>query len=94
MLRLKPAVLALAILLASAPVWAQATSPAGENRQFVQTVQEMLAKTGYMAPSEADGRLGAKTRDAIRRFQKDSGVKEDGRLTPELFERLAKKARD
>ncbi len=90
----KPAFLALMTFLACAPAWAQATTPAGENRQFVQTVQEMLAKTGYMAPSEADGRLGAKTRDAIRRFQRDSGVKEDGRLTPDLFESLAKKARD
>ncbi|CAA6605900.1 exported hypothetical protein [Rhodospirillaceae bacterium LM-1] len=86
--------LATALMLPPLGAQAQATSPASENRQFVQTVQEMLAKTGYMAPSDADGRLGAKTRDAIRRFQKDSGVKEDGRLTPDLFERLAKKARD
>jgi peptidoglycan hydrolase-like protein with peptidoglycan-binding domain len=59
-----------------------------EHRQFVKTVQEMLAKAGYMPPKEADGKLGTKTREAIKRFQKDNGLKDDGSLTVETFERL------
>jgi hypothetical protein len=73
---------------------APAPAPVNENRQFVKTVQEMLAKAGYMSPKEADGKLGARTREAIKRFQKDNGLKEDGRLTPAVFERLGEKARD
>lgn len=65
-----------------------------ESRKFVKSVQEMLAKAGYMTAAEADGRLGAKTRDALKRFQKDNGLKDDGRLTAEAFERLARKTHD
>ncbi len=62
-----------------------------ENRQFVKMVQEMLVKSGYMAPIQADGHLGPRTKEAIKKFQSDNNLKADGRLTPELYELLAKK---
>ncbi|MDK9720158.1 MAG: peptidoglycan-binding protein [Rhodospirillales bacterium] len=78
----------------TAPAPAEEPAPMSESRKFVKSVQEMLAKAGYMNISEADGRLGAKTREALKRFQKDNGLKDDGRLTPEAFELLARKAHD
>jgi peptidoglycan hydrolase-like protein with peptidoglycan-binding domain len=77
-----------------APAPAEVPAPMSESRKFVKSVQEMLAKAGYMNDNEADGRLGAKTREALKRFQKDNGLKDDGRLTPEAFERLARKTHD
>ncbi|TAN54999.1 MAG: peptidoglycan-binding protein [Rhodospirillales bacterium] len=62
-----------------------------ENRQFVKMVQEMLAKSGYMAPGQADGHLGPRTREAIKKFQGDNNLKADGHLTPEQYELLARK---
>ncbi|MBF0354807.1 MAG: peptidoglycan-binding protein [Alphaproteobacteria bacterium] len=70
--------------------------PAGagdENRQFVKIVQEMLVDAGYLSQGQDDGHLGTRTREAIKRFQSDQGLKADGRLTPELYELLAKKTR-
>lgn len=65
-----------------------------ENRQFIKSVQDMLVQAGHMSAGEADGRLGARTKDALKQFQKANGFKDDGRLTPETFERLAQKTRE
>lgn len=46
-------------------------------------VQELLIRLGYdLGPRGADGRVGAKTRDAIMTFQGLHGLKPDGLLGP------------
>jgi peptidoglycan hydrolase-like protein with peptidoglycan-binding domain len=64
-----------------------------EAKAFVREVQNLLAKAGYFDAKDFDGRLGPRTREAIARFQKDNGLPPDGRMTPELYNRLAAKAR-
>lgn len=64
-----------------------------ENRQFIKSVQDMLVRADCLLKSEADGRLGGRTKDALRQFQKQNGLPADGRLTPETFELLAQKTR-
>ena len=56
-------------------------------RQIMQT-QSMLGKLGYSVGS-ADGRMGPKTRDAIRNFQKRSGMKITGDVSVALIKRLS-----
>lgn len=46
-------------------------------------VQRKLSALGY-GPGPADGRFGKKTRAALAKFQKASGLPVDGNLTPEL----------
>ncbi len=43
----------------------------------VKEIQQALASAGY-EPGPVDGKMGRKTREAIRRFQKDAGLKADG----------------
>ena len=56
-------------------------------KEMVRRSQEMLAKLGF-DPGPADGLMGAKTRDAIRQFQKQKGLPVDGEVTAELLEKL------
>ena len=46
--------------------------------------QQHLTDLGYR-PGPVDGLMGRKTRSAIRAFQKDMGVKNNGKLPAELF---------
>lgn len=55
-----------------------------ERRALIAKVQEMLAAMGY-ASGPADGRLDAKTRDAIRRFESDRNLTAQGRLTERVL---------
>jgi peptidoglycan hydrolase-like protein with peptidoglycan-binding domain len=50
-------------------------------------VQTALKRLGYY-PGEIDGKFGADTRAAIRRYQHEIGVDMVGRLTPEQAGRL------
>lgn len=60
----------------------------GAPREQVLAIQRDLAELGYH-PGPADGVVGALTTDAIVAFQKDSGMKADGKVTRELADRLA-----
>ncbi len=60
----------------------------GLDRQSVERAQRQLRKLGY-DPGPIDGQLGAKTLEAIRLYQADARLAPDGRLTPELLDRLA-----
>ena len=53
----------------------------------VHWVQNELRQRGYR-PGRADGVLGPKTRQAIRRYQADMGLPETGKITPGLIARL------
>ncbi|WP_374442761.1 peptidoglycan-binding protein [Stella sp.] len=54
---------------------------------LVSDIQRLLTARGYK-PGVADGSFGERTADAIRRFQRDIGVPEDGQPTAELLRRL------
>lgn len=53
----------------------------------VAEVQQQLIARGY-AVGPVDGRLGARTIEAIRRYQKASGLAADGRIDAALLARL------
>jgi peptidoglycan hydrolase-like protein with peptidoglycan-binding domain len=55
-----------------------------ERRALVAQVQAMLAAMGYPA-GPPDGRLDAKTRDAIRQFESDRHLSARGRLTERVL---------
>ncbi|BBK34209.1 Sel1 repeat-containing protein [Stella humosa] len=54
---------------------------------LVADLQRLLTARGYK-PGAADGSFGERTADAIRRFQRDEGIAQDGLATPELLRRL------
>lgn len=53
----------------------------------VTRVQEELKRRGY-DPGPADGVLGPQTREAIKRFQKDSWLKQTGEVDTDLLVQL------
>jgi hypothetical protein len=53
-----------------------------------RAVQERLAALGYK-PGKADGMMGPRTRAAIRAFERDHGMPQTGKITPELASALA-----
>lgn len=55
----------------------------------VALAQRRLAAKGY-DPGPADGKLGRRTVTAIRDFQGDRGLPRDGKLSPQLLDRLGK----
>lgn len=55
----------------------------------LRTVQQSLAALGYQ-PGKIDGRVGDETERAIREFEMDHGLDPTGRVSAELFSRLAK----
>ena len=50
-------------------------------------VQEGLTMRGFYVGA-VDGRIGARTRDAIRQYQREANLPVDGQVTPELAQRL------
>ena len=59
----------------------------GNTRKSIASAQGMLNDMGYLA-GPADGVLGPRTRDAIRKFQRDSGLPATGMVTRELLHKL------
>lgn len=52
-------------------------------------MQELLIRLGYdLGPRGADGRVGAKTRDAIMTFQRLHGLTADGLVGPQTRKAL------
>ncbi|WP_077961551.1 L,D-transpeptidase family protein [Ensifer adhaerens] len=60
-------------------------------RDTMREVQASLDFLGY-APGEIDGHAGPATIAALRDFQTSEGLDSDGKLTPELTDRLLRKA--
>lgn len=63
------------------------TPKALKGRPLVRSIQQELNALGYQA-GPADGLAGKKTRQAIRAFQKQAGVRVDGQPSVELLELL------
>ena len=68
------------IALLAAPALA-AVLEVGSSGSDVTAVQKRLIQWGYLTGS-ADGRYGAKTRDAVKAFQRKNGLTADGRVGP------------
>lgn len=61
----------------------------GSKGEKVKELQELLLKLGYKLPKYgADGDFGKETEAAVKQFQKDWGLKEDGVVGPATYERL------
>lgn len=59
----------------------------GQRGHHVQKVQTMLVHQGYLQES-ADGVFGARTEQAVRKFQKSKGLLVDGRVGPATMKAL------
>jgi localization factor PodJL len=66
------------------------TTGAIDMEKAIRNVQLILNKSGYDAGG-SDGRIGAKTRDAIMAFQKDNGLKPTGNIDRDLVRSLLQK---
>jgi peptidoglycan hydrolase-like protein with peptidoglycan-binding domain len=88
---------ALSILTAM-PVLAQtATSPDdrpsrsnGDDRPGIEHIQKALKENGH-DPGRIDGRMGPRTRAALRAYQKEEGLKATGRLDDATRAKLARR---
>ncbi|WP_254276706.1 peptidoglycan-binding protein [Halomonas sp. 3H] len=63
------------------------------NRQGVAEIQRELNRLGYDA-GPVDGAMGRRTRNAIREYQADSGISQDGHATADLLQRLRQTERE
>ena len=77
-----------------APVPAPALAPAPvpepaplAGRDLVMAIQQELAERGY-DPGPADGLMGTRTANAIRRFQSDTGLPADGAPSQGLYQAI------
>jgi membrane-bound lytic murein transglycosylase B len=61
------------------------------SRAEVEEIQSLLARLGF-DPGTPDGVLGAKTRAALRAYQRQSDLAPDGYPTPEVLQRLRRAA--
>ncbi len=58
-----------------------------EDRLKIAEVQAALLQLGYKV-GKVDGKLGSKTRAAIKAFQKAQNLSADGKISPKLLEQL------
>lgn len=67
----------------------QKSSTVGEvkSRPSVKQIQTALTNAGYN-PGTIDGKIGKRTRQAIRDFQKDKGLMVDGRVGKQTWSAL------
>ena len=56
----------------------------------IKTVQQLLAAKGY-EPGEADGIMGSQTVEAVKEFQGDMSLEQDGEVGGQTWEALLKK---
>ena len=66
--------------------------PHGLQRAGIRELQRLLNRMGYSA-GRADGVIGARTRDAIRAFERAQGMEVRGRATDVVLERAREAAR-
>lgn len=65
----------------------EAAAPVAAADVDVRAIQTGLARLGY-SPGPQDGVLGALTREAIRKFERDRNLKETGALSDELVQEI------
>lgn len=58
-----------------------------KTHEEIRHVQAKLKEMGYDL-GRIDGKIGARTRDAIRRFQAHHGLPQTGKLSPEMLKAL------
>jgi murein L,D-transpeptidase YcbB/YkuD len=58
----------------------------------VFTIQRFLRRAGYLERDDVDGDYGPKTAAAVRKFQRDEGLRATGEVDERTFERLRKRA--
>lgn len=88
----KPAALDAAANQATAdPQWMAAPGKSAATTQddMIARAQALLAKLGF-DPGPADGKMGTKTRDAVKAFQRRAGIKIDGEIDADLIAALLK----
>jgi localization factor PodJL len=68
--------------------WDSDVVAASDQQALVKTIQTLLADQGY-DPGPADGRIGPKTRQAVKDYQRKSGVTETGALDTTLLASLS-----
>ncbi|MEK1890198.1 MAG: peptidoglycan-binding protein [Phyllobacterium sp.] len=71
-------------------VTGSATTGSLDMEKAIRNVQLILNKNGYDAGG-SDGKIGAKTRDAIMAFQKDNGLKPTGNIDKDFVRNLLQK---
>lgn len=69
-----------------------APAPAPTPDATVAEVQRQLAKAGFR-PGPADGLMGPRTHSAIRAYQRDNGLRVDGRATASLLTAIEQQPR-
>lgn len=67
----------------------EAVNPSETADVDVRAVQEGLARLGY-SPGPGDGRLGPRTREAIRMFERDRNLEETGTITEVLAQEVTR----
>ena len=61
----------------------------GSSGEYVKVAQEELQKRGYdIGSTGVDGKFGAKTEAAVKQFQRDWGLEQDGVIGPATWNRL------
>ncbi|SDT94060.1 peptidoglycan-binding protein [Stappia sp. ES.058] len=60
----------------------------GDPRDMVMMAQKLLAKRGF-DPGAPDGQIGTRTRDAVRAFEKASGLPVTGKVSADLLKALS-----
>ena len=68
-------------------IWRVETTNSPLDAATVRFVQFALTELAYR-PGSVDGLLGPRTRRALRAYQKELGLKEDGEVSAELLRRL------
>jgi peptidoglycan hydrolase-like protein with peptidoglycan-binding domain len=81
--------LLLGVTLEAAPEDVAGRVRSAHADQVIRTVQQSLANLNYQ-PGRLDGRIGEETERAIREFEMDHGLVPTGRISAELFARVAK----
>lgn len=67
--------------------WKSGSAATNVSAASIRKIQQLLTRAGYDA-GPADGVMGARTRDAISRFQEAEGLAVTGTVTPELVKLL------
>jgi hypothetical protein len=64
--------------------------PAAERKKYIEEIQQLLTDLGYDT-NGVDGKVGRDTTTAVKAFQKDSGLKQDGKIDQNLIDSLRKR---
>lgn len=73
------------------PEVSTSTAPKKPNAQFTREAQQILTDLGY-EPGPEDGDYGRRTADAVKAFQRDAGITQDGWIDQDLLSVLRRVA--